>query len=285
MTRVGWIGTGAMGRPMAARLLDAGHDLVVWNRTAAKASALVARGARLATSPADAAREADVVVLMLADPTALAAVTGGADGLAGSVRPGTVVVEMSTVGPQAFNAFRDALPGGTRVVDAPVLGSLGEASAGTLKILVGGSDEDVRAALPVLTQLGDPVHLGPSGSGAAAKLVGNSALLGMLVLLGEVIATADRLGLERTATWEVLSRTVLAEQAARRRPALESGEYPPRFALRTARKDADLITAANPDARLAAAARDRFRGAEDDGWGDHDYSAVLAHILGGEPPG
>jgi 3-hydroxyisobutyrate dehydrogenase-like beta-hydroxyacid dehydrogenase len=284
MTRVGWIGTGAMGRPMASRLLDAGHDLVVWNRTPAKASALVERGARLATSPADAAREADVVVLMLADPTALAAVTGGADGLAGSVRPGTVVIEMSTVGPQAFNAFRDALPAEVRVVDAPVLGSIGEAAAGTLKILVGGSADDVAAVHPLLAHLGEPVHVGPSGSGAAAKLVANSALLGVTSLLGEAIATADRLGLSRAATWEVLARTVLAAQVERRRTAVDSGAYPPRFALRTARKDAALIAAANPDARIAAATRDWFEEAEADGWGDHDYAAVLAHILGERPP-
>ena len=125
----------------------------------------------------------------------------------------------------------------------------------------------------MLETLGKPVYVGPSGSGAAAKLVANSTLLTVIGAVGEAVALADALGLSREAAFELLGRTALAEQAERRRPALESGEFPPRFPLRLARKDAELIAELGLDLRLVEAARSWL--SETDGE-DRDYSAVLA---------
>jgi 3-hydroxyisobutyrate dehydrogenase/2-hydroxy-3-oxopropionate reductase len=132
--------------------------------------------------------------------------------------------------------------------------------------------------------LGEPLRTGALGSGAAAKLVANATLVGTLALLGETLALADGLGLPREAAFEVLALTPLAAQAERRRPMLEAGDYPPRFTLSLARKDADLVQEAaasrGRDLPALAAARAHFAAAERAGLGTEDYAAVLKQILG-----
>jgi 3-hydroxyisobutyrate dehydrogenase/2-hydroxy-3-oxopropionate reductase len=289
MTSVAFLGLGLMGEPMARRLLDAGHDLVVWNRSAEKADALAAAGARVAPMPREAAAGAEVVITMLADPTALAEVTEGPDGVAAGVGGDATVIEMSTVGPAAVHRLRGALAGGVALVDAPVLGSTPQAADGSLQLFVGGADPDVGRWRPLLETFGSPTHVGPVGAGAAAKLVVNSTLGGTLALLGEALALAGGLGLDRETALDVLARSPLGGQVERRRPALESGDFPLRFRLRLASKDLDLVEAAAADAgvdlRVAAAARSWFDDATEAGWGDADYSAVLAYLTGGPRPG
>ncbi|HJQ51557.1 MAG TPA: NAD(P)-dependent oxidoreductase [Gaiellaceae bacterium] len=281
MTEVAWIGLGAMGSRMAARLRDAGHELVVWNRTREKAEEL---GVAIAASPRDAAEPAEFVFTMLTDPEALRAVTEGDDGLPAGLGEGAVLVEMSTVGPEAIAQLSEQMPAGTSLLDVPVLGSLPQAESGTLKLFAGGDDASFERARPLLEALGEPLRTGPLGSGAAAKLVANATLVGAVALLGETLALADAVGLPRETTWEVLAATPLGAQAERRRPAVESGEYPPRFRLSLARKDADLVQAAGADVGLDLpaldAARAHLTAAEVAGFGDEDYSAVLKHILG-----
>ena len=283
MATVAVVGLGAMGGRIARRLLDAGHSLVVWNRTPAKLQPLVDLGAEPAATPADAARRADVVVTMVADPPALRAVTEGHSGVAAGAGGEVTVIEMSTVGPAAVSRLRSVLPREVGLLDAPVLGSLSEAEAGTLSVFVGGPAPLFERSLPLLSALGSPVHIGPLGAGAAAKLVANATLFGTLALLGEAVALAEGLGLSRKAAFEVLARTPIAAQAERRRPALEIGDYPVRFALALARKDADLISEAAEssgiDLRLVNAARAWLAEAEDAGWGDRDYAAVMERIL------
>lgn len=285
MSAVAFIGLGAMGSRMAARLIDAGHDLVVWNRTPAKAKPLVERGARAADSPAAAARQAEVVITMVTDPDALRAVTSGRAGVAGGVADTTTVIEMSTVGPAAVSRLASALPAGTNLLDAPVLGTLPEAESGKLQIFVGGTEPLVKQWTPLLSALGTPLHVGPLGSGAQAKLVANTTLVGIISLLGEAIALADGLGLSREAAFDVLAKTPLALAAERRRPAIETGDYSPRFPLSLARKDADLILQSvagqGVDLRVVRAAQSWLARAEQDGLGDRDYSAVLTTILRG----
>ena len=282
-TRLAVVGLGAMGQRIAGRLLDAGFELQLWNRTAAKADALVARGAALAPTPAAAARRADVVITMVADPAALRDVSEGEDGVAAGAAADTTLIEMSTVGPAAVARLSSALPQGARLIDAPVLGSIAEAENGRLTILVGGDGVVVERWTPLLTTLGDPIHVGPVGAGAAAKLVANSALLSVIVALGESLALADTLGLERDKAYEVLGATPLARQAERRRPSIEAGDHPPRFKLSLARKDAELIGEAadafDADLRVADAARTWLLDAGRAGFGERDYAAVIAHIL------
>lgn len=278
------LGLGTMGRRIARRLLDGGYDVVVWNRTAEKAAELVELGAELADSPADAARRADAVLTMVSTPAALRDVTEGPSGVASGISRSTTVIEMSTVGPAAVSRLRSVLPEGIGMLDAPVLGSTAEAESGSLRIFVGGPFSLFEQWAPVLSVLGSPVHVGTLGAGAAAKLVANTTLFGVLGVLGEALALAEGLGLSSDAAYEVLAATPIAAQAERRRPAIKAGEYPPRFALSLARKDAELIAeaaaASGVDMRVTSAARTWLADADEAGWGDRDYSAVIARILG-----
>lgn len=277
------IGTGAMGSRLAGRLLQTGHSVVVWNRSREKVRPLVALGAHAVASPGEATRRAWVVITMLADPTALRAVSEGADGIAQAAAPGQTLVEMSTVGTAAVHRLASRLAPGVGLLDAPVLGSLTEAESGTLEIFVGGERELFERERRLLAALGEPLHVGRLGCGAAAKLVANSTLFGVLGLLGEALVLARTFELSDDATHSVLARTPLAAQAEKRRAAIESAHYPLRFPLALARKDAALIVdaaaAEGLDLSLAEAQRDRLAGAERAGWGSADYSAVLSWLL------
>ena len=214
---------------------------------------------------------------MVTDPAALAAVTEGEDGVVAGLGDG-VLVQMSTVSPEAT---RRVAALASSLVDAPVLGSISEVEQGTLKIFAGGAPELVDRVRPLLEQLGTVVDVGEVGAGTAAKLVANTTLIGVIAVLGEALAAGERLGLDRSTVFDVLATTPLAQQAERRREAIESGEFPPRFALRLARKDGDLVLeAAGDDLRTTKAGRDWLAEAEAAGLGDADYSAVLARILG-----
>jgi 3-hydroxyisobutyrate dehydrogenase-like beta-hydroxyacid dehydrogenase len=289
MATVAVVGLGAMGSRIAERLLGAGNELVVWNRTSEKTAPLAARGAVAARSPSEAARDAEVVLLMVADPVALRSVTEGPDGVLAGARPSTTVIQMSTVGPADVEELASKLPTGVELLDSPVLGSISEAEAGTLKVFASGEPELVERWTPLLSALGTVVRVGPVGAGTAAKLVANSTLLGTLGVLGEALALARALGLPDEQAFEVLSATPLAAQAERRREPFERGDYPLRFALSLGRKDAELITSAASgaglDVKVAAAVAEWFAQAEQTGRGEADYSAILGHIAGDQLSG
>lgn len=267
---------------MARRLVDAGHHVKVWNRTPEKMQPLVSLGVTPSSTPADASVDADAVMTMVADPAALIAVTEGPTGVVAGLRDGSTVIEMSTVGPGAVSRLGALFEG--NLLDAPVLGSLTEAENGGLEIFVGGPAALYERWVPVLSELGSARHVGPLGTGAAAKLVANSTLLGTLTLLGEALALADGLGLSRAAALDVIAATPLGAQAERRRASVENDDYPLRFSLSLARKDAELVEEAAAscalDLRLAAAASSWFEDAERAGKGALDYSTVLTHIFG-----
>jgi 3-hydroxyisobutyrate dehydrogenase-like beta-hydroxyacid dehydrogenase len=280
VSKLAVVGLGAMGSRVARRLLDGGHEVLVWNRDAAKAAPLAQAGARVAATPAAAAAETDAVIVMVSDPAALVEVSEGPNGLARGAS-GTTVIQMSTVGPAAVERLSSVLPPDAEILDAPVLGSLTEVETGTLAIYVGGAEAAVARWRSLLEELGTVLHVGPVGTGSAAKLVANAVLVGVIALLGETVALADVAGLPRERAFEVLGTTALAQQAERRREALESRAYPPRFALSLARKDADLILEAVAGMRLPVleAARAWLVDAQADGRGGCDYTAVLAEIV------
>jgi 3-hydroxyisobutyrate dehydrogenase-like beta-hydroxyacid dehydrogenase len=271
-----------MGSRIARRLLDAGYPLRVWNRTPGRSDELEAAGAVPASSPAEAIREADAAITMLADPRALRDVVEGTNGLAVAAA-GTTVIEMSTVGPATIAWLRTSLPAESELVDAPVLGSLSEVESGALKIFVGGPEPVFERWSPLFSALGSPLHVGPLGAGAAAKLVANTTLFGTLGVLGEALVLAQALGLDRAVAFDVLAATPIAAQAERRREAIEAGDFPARFSLALALKDANLIAEAAVDAgvelRVQEAARSLLAEAEAAGLGDRDYSAALGRML------
>jgi HAD superfamily hydrolase (TIGR01450 family) len=268
---------------MATRLLNSGYELIVWNRSREKALPLLERGAVMADTPAEAAARAAVLITMLADPAALRAVTEGEQGIAAGATASLTVIEMSTVGPAGVAWLSAALPAGVGLLDAPVLGSVEAAETGSLVIVVGGTKTRVERWRELLSTLGSPIHVGPLGSGQAAKLVANASHFATLATLGEVIALARGLRLSHHALYEVLAATPLAAQAQRRQAAIEDGDYPPRFPLALACKDAELIhqaaVAGGVQLRVGEVAASWFRDAEAEGRGDRDYTAVLATIL------
>lgn len=287
--KVAVIGLGAMGSRMAKRLLDAGYTVVGWNRSPATATAFAESGGRLAATPAEAAAQVETLIVTVSDPAALVAVTEAPDGILSGMRPSAQLIVMATVGLAAIERLVSVAPANVDLVDAPVLGSVAEAAQGSLRIFAGGSLRSVQRAMPLLAVLGAVTRVGGLGAGSAAKLMANGALFGVLSLLGESLALAQALGLSRETAFEVLAATPLAEQAKRRRPALDAGEFATRFRLSHARKDADLLLAAaesaGSDVRLARATRSWLVDAEQSGWAEKDYTAILAQILGASPLG
>jgi 3-hydroxyisobutyrate dehydrogenase len=283
MTTVAVLGVGSMGGRIARRILEGGHRTLVWNRTSGRAAPLVQEGAIAVPSPAHAANDAEVVITMVADPPALRDISEGPGGLVAGAREGLLVIEMSTVGPEAVRRLRSVLPADAGVVDAPVLGSLAEAESGALTIYVGGSPGDTERAWPLLSLLGTPIRTGAVGTGAAAKLIANMALFGALGLLGESIALARALGLGADVAFDVLGTTPLAGQTNRRRASIEAGDYPPRFALALAAKDSKLIGSAADAVGLrlpvGRASCSWFADAASAGRGSADYTSVLAYII------
>lgn len=282
MAKIAWLGLGQMGVPMARRLIESGHDVTVWNRTASKTEPLVAVGARAADSPGDAVTGADVVVTMLSTPDAVRQVLFGGDGAAAQMGPGTILIEMSTIGLEA-GALVEDLPPQVEMLDAPVQGSIGEATEGALRIHVGGSEAAFERVRPVLEVLGEPRRYGPVGSGAAMKLVMNSTLGGVLTAFAEAFALGRALGLDQDALLDNLEQSPVARPAAQVRGRLESQDWSPRFKLSLAVKDMGLVKAAAAETgvqmRSTEAALTRFEEAASE-FGDSDYTALTRSIAG-----
>ena len=287
MAKLAFLGLGLIGTPMAARLLDAGHDLTVWNRTSARTGVLVDRGASAAPSPAEAVAGADAVITMLASPQALQQVLFAPDGVAGALAPGQWVIDMSTVGPETIRSVAGRLPSDVTLIDAPVRGSVPEATAGRLSIHVGADDTVFARVQPLLALLGTPHHVGGPGAGAATELVVNLTLGVTMTALGEALELGDSLGLDRETVLDILAESPIGTTVRTTRANIESGTYPPGFKLRLALEDLRLVTrTATPTGRalvLAAASRSLLEQAERAGADDLDYSAAVATILGALP--
>lgn len=284
--RLGFCGLGQMGTAMASRLLRAEHEVVVWNRSRGKAEALVGMGAKEAASPAEAATGADAVLTMLATPAAVDEVVFGRSGIAHGLGSGSTLIEMSTIGPDAIRVVADRLPDGVEVMDAPVLGSVPEADEGSLKIFAGSSADVFDRFRDLFSALGEPILIGPLGSGAAMKLVVNSTLGAIQLAFGEALALAGALGLDSSTALDILEESPIGPTVKKKREKLESGVFEPNFKLALAVKDMRLVTeaarAAGKDLPGAAAARAAFESAAEAGLGDCDYSAVAAFLSGRE---
>ncbi|QKW34706.1 NAD-binding protein [Actinomadura sp. NAK00032] len=273
MTRIAFLGLGRMGAPMAARLLAAGHDLAVWNRTPARTAPLVEAGATAAATPAEAAAGRDLVITMLTDAGAVEDALFGPAGAVPALAPGTVIADMSTIGPDAVRRVRDRLPAGIGFVDAPVSGSVPQADAGELVILAGAAEADLARCAPAFEALGHVRHAGPPGAGAALKLVVNGVLVANFAALGEALAVADRLGVDGGLALDLLSR--VSPQARR----LQEGGGPPRFTLALAAKDLGLaLDGSAQGGGVLSAVQARTQAALDDGLGARDLTTLTDHI-------
>ena len=212
MTKVGFIGLGRMGHGMAGRYLDAGFSVAIWNRSKAKAEDLIARGARWASSPADAADGADAVVTMVADDEASRAVWLGKDGAAAAMKAGSLAIECSTVSHQhALDMARELRGRGLVYIDCPVTGLPQAAAAGKLTLLVGAEPADLDRAKPYLAPIGDVIrHFGAVGSGTVFKLINNLMGAVQIASLAEGVAMAEQAGLDMNLVAEALAAGAVA---------------------------------------------------------------------------
>jgi 3-hydroxyisobutyrate dehydrogenase-like beta-hydroxyacid dehydrogenase len=281
MARVGCIGLGTMGGPMAGHLLDAGHEVAVWNRTASKGDELVARGARRADSPADAARDADVVVTCVSDTPDLVAVVLGDHGVIEGIRDGAVLLDCSTVSPSAEKELAEALAGkSVEVVDAPLSGGAEGAKNGVCTAFVGGSETAFANAKPILEAFCKTItHLGPTGAGQAAKAVNQIIISGTYASVGEGLAYAEQAGLPMEALVEALSGGAAGSWIlTTRSPKYISHDYPAGFRTVLHRKDLGIAIEEGEAVglelrltRLVAEWQDALIAA---GYGEEDSSAL-----------
>jgi 3-hydroxyisobutyrate dehydrogenase len=248
---VGFVGLGIMGRPMAENLIRAGYRLTVFNRTKARADALVELGARAAASPADVARAAPIVIVMVTDSPDVEAVVAGPDGLIEGIGPGSVVVDMSTIAPGTERRLAARLrERGADLVDAPVSGGDVGARNATLAIMMGGEPASVARVQPVLTRLGKSLtHCGPVGSGQLTKL-SNQILVGVTLLaVSEAISFARRNGLDpETMVHAVENGAAASWQLSNLGPKILGEDFAPGFMVDLIQKDLRIVLEAAGDA-------------------------------------
>jgi 3-hydroxyisobutyrate dehydrogenase-like beta-hydroxyacid dehydrogenase len=281
LSRVACIGLGTMGGPMAGHVLDAGHDVTVWNRTAAKADDLVSRGARRAASPAEAARDADVIVTCVSDTPDLHAVVLGEQGVIEGVRDGAVLLDCSTVSPSAEKDLAEALARmSVEVVDAPLSGGAEGARNGVCTAFVGGSEAAFATARPILEAFCKTItHLGPTGAGQAAKAVNQIIISGTYASVGEGLAYAEKAGLPMEELVEALAGGAADSWIRRTRsPKYIAHEYPAGFRTVLHRKDLGIAIyegeTVGLDLRLTRLIADWQDALIAAGYGEEDSSAL-----------
>jgi 3-hydroxyisobutyrate dehydrogenase len=287
MQRVAFLGLGTMGAAMAANLVRAGFPVVAWNRTPGRAPELQELGVTTASSPAEAASSAEIVVVCVSDTPDVEAVLFGPDGVVEGAKPGTLVIDCSTIAPSGSWDFAARLrEKQLRMVDAPVSGGSEGARNATLTIFVGGDERDVEHARPVLNTLGRTItHVGPIGAGQAVKAVNQVILAGTYLGVAEGIVLAIKAGLDVEQVAEALGggaaqSWVLANRSGR----MIENDYPLGFKVALHRKDLGIalelaaqLGAALPVSALAAQLES---GLIARGHADDDMSALARAIRG-----
>jgi 3-hydroxyisobutyrate dehydrogenase len=282
-TRIAFLGLGTMGGGMARQLLRAGFPLSVYNRSAEKAQPLVEEGAEIAATPRDAAAGAAIVISMVADDEASRGMWLGADGALAGTKPGTILIESSTLSVAWVRELAaKAGDAGCELLDAPVTGSRPQAAAGELCFLIGGPAGALETARPALEVMGRAiVHLGPTGSGALLKLINNFLCGVQAASLAEALALVEKSGLNRDAALVLLTggapgSPLLKTLSAR----MVADEFmPPNFLLRLMAKDLTYasaeLAAQDIEPMTGKAALQVYQNAIAHGDGERDLSAVI----------
>jgi len=276
------LGLGTMGRGMAANLLKAGFPLTVWNRTKAKSDFLTHTAARVADSPAQAAKNSAVVLAMLADDAASRSAWLGQDGALEAMSSGSIAIECSTLSPDWIRGLHESVTQrGLRMAEAPVTGSRTQAEAGQLNFLVGADQETLAAVTPVLQCMSKEIlHLGPVGSGAQLKLINNFLCAVQVTSFAEALVWIERTGLRPDSVLDFLKRGapgsgILAAMSER----MTHRTYDVNFLLRLMAKDLRYARAAAAelgiDLSMSSPAQNLFGQAEELRLGEKDMSAVV----------
>lgn len=281
---IGFIGLGIMGMPMAGHLLRGGHALVVWNRTPAKMAPLLEQGAKAGVSPQDVAARSDVVISMVSDSPDVEHVYLSPEGVLAGARPGTLLIDMSTISPvTAIKVGKAAAERGCPMLDAPVSGGDVGARDATLAIMVGGDPEVFERARPIFALLGKPVLCGPSGAGQTVKACNQIATALHVVAMAEAFTLGKKAGVDPAIILQVLSGGYAQSRVMDARgPKVIQGDFTPGFRSRLHYKDLSIVQDA---ARVygcslpaSALAHELFGAMQANGWGDLDHSAVIKVI-------
>jgi len=283
--RIGFIGLGTMGLPMAANLVRAGFAVTAYNRHAEKARELVAMGAKLADSPAAAARGAEAVIVMVSDNAAVREVVLGPGGVADGVSAGMLLIDMSTVLPEVNRELAAALAdNGVMVIDAPVVGSVKPATEGTLIILAGGEQAAYERSLPVLQAMGKQIiRAGPLGAGNHLKLCINLLLGNIMEAVAESITLAEKGGVSRKHVLDILGSGALNSPWFHTKlPNFLNNDFTTAFALKHVTKDLSYALEQGCQYLVplpaTAAAAESFKAAQNHGLGELDMSAILCWV-------
>ena len=279
--KLGFIGIGSMGRPIAHRLLQAGYKVSVYNRDRAKAEALAGSGATVKESVAELASAADVILSCLANDDAVRNVYAGPEGVFANARPGTAVIEMSTVNPETSRElYKLGSERGVSVLDVPISGSTPAAEQGALTLFGGGDEKIFHNAEPMFRAVARQYfYLGPSGSGTTMKLVVNTLLGVGMQAIAEAVALGQKAGLNRDRLFDVLSHTaVIAPAHIGKLTKAASNDYSAQFALRLMNKDFRLILEMAAEMRVpmpVTATAFQINTAEAANSIEEDFSAVI----------
>ncbi len=285
MERIGFCGLGTMGSAMAGNLRKAGFEVSVWNRTPGRAGDLVAAGAREAASPADVARNADIVVTCVSDTPDVEAVLFGAEGVAAGLASGALVIDCSTISPDATRSFAVRLAEqGVGFVDAPVSGGSEGAKNATLTIFTGGTEADVERARPVLAAMGKTItHFGPAGAGQAVKAVNQVVISGVYLAVAEGMVLSMKAGLDPAAVVTALGGGVAGSWILANRSAkMVNNDYPLGFKTALHLKDLgialEMARALGVTLPVTGLAAQLEAGLLARGYGDEDMSNLARPI-------
>jgi 3-hydroxyisobutyrate dehydrogenase-like beta-hydroxyacid dehydrogenase len=284
MSRIAFLGLGAMGSRMAANLIKAGHQVTVWNRSSVAMTPLVEAGARAATTPREAANGAEFILSMLTDDDAARSVwLDPASGAAGGMGVGALAIECSTVSPGWVRELaRLLMERGLRLVDAPVAGSRPQAQAGQLIFMAGGEADAIETVRPVLAAMGPAlIHVGETGQGATLKLAVNAFFAAQLVSMSEMLALLGRSGITETEAAVMLAQFPVTSPAlAGAARMMAARDASPMFTVDLVAKDIAYALAAGVAAGLAlpatGASLDAFRRVQAAGRGHDNITALAA---------
>jgi 3-hydroxyisobutyrate dehydrogenase/2-hydroxy-3-oxopropionate reductase len=284
-TKVAFIGLGIMGQPMSMNLIKAGYHVTVYNRTPEKTRALADAGARVAASPADAARDAEIIWSIVSDTAAMEEVVLGGAGILSTIREGAVLIDSSTISPTVSRKFACHLAGkGAKMLDAPVTGSKHGAEKGELTFMIGGDRDVYERMLPVLGVQGKKhIYCGAHGSGLSAKLAQNAIQATMVEVFCEGFVLATKAGVLPETMLEIIqssmARATLTDFKA---PFIFKGDFTPYFPLKLMHKDLELAMEAayaqNVPMPTTAAVKETYGAAKAQGKGNLDYAAVVTFL-------
>ena len=288
--RIAFLGIGLMGLPMTTNLLKAGFRLTAWNRTTGKAEALAPLGAAIAKTAAEAVRDADIIVTMLENGPAVEAVLFGAENATAAIKPGALVIDMSSIPPATARAHANRLgERGIAYLDAPVSGGTGGARDGKLTVMVGGAEKDVTRAQPLFDKLGRTTLVGPSGSGQLAKLCNQAIVAITIGAVAEALLLAAAGGADPAAVRQALmggfaDSRILAEHGQR----MLDRKFLPGGRVTMQVKDLNTVIDAAKETGLKLPISERvtelFKDLVQHGGAGYDHSALLLELERMNPP-